>query len=78
MERIRKGSADRLNPIIMTALTSGIGIDPARVARRSAGNEIQAPLAIVILGGLVSSTVLNIFVVPVMYYLINRKHETEQ
>ncbi|MDE6489963.1 MAG: CusA/CzcA family heavy metal efflux RND transporter [Muribaculaceae bacterium] len=77
MERIRRGSADRLNPIIMTALTSALALIPLALRGGQPGNEIQAPLAMVILGGLVSSTVLNIFVVPVMYYLINRKHESE-
>lgn len=77
MDRIRKGSADRLNPIIMTAMTSALALIPLALRGGQPGNEIQAPLAIVILGGLVSSTVLNVFVVPVMYYLMNRKHETE-
>lgn len=73
MERIRSGSADRLNPILMTALTSALALIPLALRGGQPGNEIQSPLAIVILGGLISSTILNVFVVPVLYYLINRK-----
>lgn len=71
--RIRTGSTDRLLPIIMTALTSALALIPLAVNADAPGNEIQAPLAIVILGGLASSTVLNAYVVPVLYQLINRK-----
>lgn len=67
MERIRKGSSDRLLPIIMTALTSALALIPIAIRGGQPGNEIQSPMAIVILGGLVSSTVLNIFLVPVFY-----------
>lgn len=73
LERIRRGSADRLNPIIMTALTSALALVPLALRGGEPGNEIQSPLAIVILGGLLSSTVLNIFVVPILYYLTNHK-----
>ncbi len=65
--------ADRLRPIIMTALTSALALIPLAVNADAPGNEIQAPLAIVILGGLASSTVLNAYVVPVLYSMINRK-----
>ncbi|MDE7443320.1 MAG: efflux RND transporter permease subunit, partial [Muribaculaceae bacterium] len=75
MERIRLGSSDRLNPILMTALTSALALIPLALRGGQPGNEIQSPLAIVILGGLISSTVLNVFVVPVLYYLINRNKE---
>lgn len=71
-ERIIKGSCDRLNPIIMTALTSALALIPIAVSGGEPGNEIQSPLAIVILGGLLSSTILNIFVVPAIYYIINK------
>lgn len=73
MQRIRHGASDRLSPIIMTALTSALALIPLALRGNEPGNEIQSPLAIVILGGLLSSTVLNIFVVPIMYYLIERK-----
>lgn len=75
MERITHGSADRLNPIIMTALTSALALIPLALRSGEAGNEIQSPLAVVILGGLISATALNVFVVPVIYYLTYRKSE---
>ena len=77
MDRILNGSADRLNPILMTALSSALALIPLAVNGNQPGNEIQSPLAIVILGGLLSSTLLNIFVVPIMYYLTNRKKEKD-
>ncbi len=73
MERIYTGSLDRLNPILMTALTSALALIPLAVNGSAPGNEIQSPLAIVILGGLFSATFLNIFVVPIFYYITNRK-----
>ena len=73
VERIKIGSTDRLLPIVMTALTSALALIPLAVNGDQPGNEIQSPMAIVILGGLVTSTVLNMFVVPSIYYLINRK-----
>ena len=69
MERISIGSADRLSPIIMTALTSALALIPLALNGAKPGNEIQSPMAIVILGGLFSSTTLNVFVVPIFYYL---------
>lgn len=66
-ERIQRGSADRLNPIIMTALTSALALIPLALRGTEAGNEIQSPMATVILGGLVSSTILNLYVVPILY-----------
>ncbi len=66
-ERIMRGSGDRLLPIVMTALTSALALIPLAVNGDAPGNEIQSPLAVVILGGLVSATVLNVFVVPVIY-----------
>ena len=67
------GSADRLNPILMTALSSAPALIPLAVNGDKPGNEIQSPLAIVILGGLLTSTVLNIFIVPLVYKYLNRK-----
>lgn len=66
-KRIRIGSADRLNPIIMTALTSALALIPLALRGSEAGNEIQSPMATVILGGLVSSTILNLYIVPILY-----------
>lgn len=72
---IIQGSKDRLSPILMTALTAGLALIPLAIAGDLPGNEIQSPMAKVILGGLLSSTLLNLFVVPVVYYLANRKTE---
>ena len=73
MRRIIHGSVDRLNPIIMTALTSALALIPLALRGGEPGNEIQSPMALVILGGLISSTILNIFIVPAIYYFTNRK-----
>jgi CzcA family heavy metal efflux pump len=75
-ETIIQGSKDRLSPILMTALTAGLALIPLALGGELPGNEIQSPMAKVILGGLLSSTLLNLFVVPVVYYLANRKTET--
>lgn len=72
-ERIMEGSTDRLLPIVMTALTSALALIPLAIRGGEPGNEIQSPLAVVILGGLISSTILNVFVVPAIYYMMNRK-----
>ncbi|WP_276803325.1 efflux RND transporter permease subunit [Odoribacter laneus] len=74
-ESILQGSLDRLNPILMTALTSALALIPLAVGGSLPGNEIQSPMAQVILGGLLSSTLLNGFVIPVVYQLLNRKKE---
>ncbi len=60
----------------MTALTAGLALIPLAIAGDLAGNEIQSPMAKVILGGLVSSTLLNLMVVPIVYYLTHKKTET--
>jgi Cu/Ag efflux pump CusA len=70
---IVRGSKDRLSPILMTALTAGLALIPLAIAGDLPGNEIQSPMAKVILGGLLSSTLLNLFVVPIVYFLANRK-----
>ena len=70
---IFRGSVDRLNPILMTAFTTALALIPLAVNSTAPGNEIQSPMAIVILGGLLSSTVLNVFIEPVLYYFINKK-----
>ena len=74
-EAVLKGSLDRLNPILMTALTSALALIPLAINGTAPGNEIQSPMAQVILGGLLSSTLLNAFVIPVVYILMNRKNE---
>lgn len=66
-EVIVEGSTDRLNPILMTALTSALALIPLAFKSVEPGNEIQSPMAKVILGGLISSTLLNSFVIPIVY-----------
>jgi len=68
-ESIVQGSMERLAPILMTALTAALGLIPLAIARGRPGSELLAPLAIVVLGGLISSTILNLFVVPAGYAL---------
>ena len=72
-EAVISGSLDRLMPIIMTALTSALALIPLALRGGDPGNEIQSPLATVILGGLISSTFLNLFVVPILYMLYARR-----
>lgn len=72
-ESVIQGSLDRLNPILMTALTSALALIPLAVGGDLPGNEIQSPMAQVILGGLLSSTLLNGFLIPIVYLLLNRK-----
>ena len=69
-ECVTRGSSDRLNPILMTALASALALVPLAVGGDLAGNEIQSPMAKVILGGLLTSTFLNGFIVPVVYLLM--------
>jgi CzcA family heavy metal efflux pump len=74
-DTIIQGSRDRLSPILMTALTAGLALIPLAMGGDLPGNEIQSPMAKVILGGLLTSTLLNIFIVPVVYFLSNSKSE---
>jgi Cu/Ag efflux pump CusA len=64
---ILRGARERLRPILMTALTTGLAISPLVVLGRIPGHEIEHPMAVVILGGLVTSTLLNLFVMPMLY-----------
>ena len=77
-QSVMQGSADRLNPILMTALTSALALIPMVIGGDLPGNEIQSPMAKVILGGLLTSTLLNGFVIPVMYMLIEGKAKDKQ
>jgi CzcA family heavy metal efflux pump len=76
-DTIISGSKDRLSPILMTALCAGLALIPLAIAGDLPGNEIQSPMAKVILGGLLTSTLLNIFIVPVVFYLLNIKKELQ-
>lgn len=72
-EAIVNGSLSRLNPILMTALTSALALVPLALGGELPGNEIQSPMAKVILGGLISSTLLNAFIIPVIYEKISNR-----
>ena len=74
-ESIIHGSLDRLNPILMTAFTTALALIPLAVSGSLPGNEIQSPMAKVILGGLLTSTLLNGFIIPIMYLLTNKEDE---
>ncbi len=74
-ESVVTGSMDRLNPILMTALSSALALVPMALGGHLPGNEIQSPMAKVILGGLLSSTLLNGFIIPAVYLIINRKNQ---
>ncbi|MGM9832932.1 MAG: efflux RND transporter permease subunit [Candidatus Limisoma sp.] len=72
------GSVDRLNPILMTALTSALALIPLIISGDKPGNEIQSPMAVVVLGGLLTSTLLNIFVMPIIYeWFVKRKKQKQ-
>ena len=73
-DSVVNGSLDRLNPILMTALSSALALIPLALGGDLPGNEIQSPMAKVILCGLLSSTLLNGFIVPAVYLIINRKN----
>ena len=75
---IRKGSIDRLNPILMTAMAATFALIPLALRGNMAGNEIQSPMAKVILGGLLTSTSLNIYIIPIVYNLIKTKFKNEK
>ncbi|MCF8344630.1 MAG: efflux RND transporter permease subunit, partial [Bacteroidales bacterium] len=75
---IVKGSLDRINPILMTALSAALALIPLAVNGDLPGNEIQSPMAIVILGGLLTATVFNLFIIPIVFYgRIRKEHKNE-
>ena len=69
------GSLDRLNPILMTALSSALALIPLALSGDLPGNEIQSPMAKVILGGLLTSTFLNGFIIPIVYLMMHRNQQ---
>ena len=74
-DAVRIGSADRLTPILMTAFTSALALVPMVLSGSSSGNEIQSPMAVVVLGGLFTSTLLNVYVIPIVYRWLARRSE---
>ncbi|GAG94548.1 unnamed protein product, partial [marine sediment metagenome] len=76
-DSLREGSSDRLNPILMTAMATAMALIPLAVEGHRPGNEIQSPMAVVILGGLITSTLLNLYVIPAVYYMINKNKKNE-
>ncbi|MCE7056236.1 efflux RND transporter permease subunit [Algoriphagus sp. AGSA1] len=72
-ELLLGGAMDRLNPILMTAFTTGLALIPLALKGGEAGNEIQSPMAVVILGGLLSATLLNLIVIPCVYELVTKR-----
>jgi CzcA family heavy metal efflux pump len=72
-ETVRLGSIDRLNAILMTALTAALALIPLAIQGDLPGNEIQSPMAQVILGGLLTSTLLNLFIVPIVYGILTNR-----
>lgn len=71
-DAVVQGSIDRLNPILMTSLTSALALIPLALNGDASGNEIQSPMAKVILGGLISSTLLNGFIIPIVYIIYTK------
>lgn len=76
-ETVTKGSSDRLNAILMTALTAALALVPLALRGNLSGNEIQSPMAKVILGGLLTSTLLNIYIIPIFYSVFKKRETTK-
>tara|TARA_R110002050_G_scaffold300596_2_gene470709 strand:- start:4690 stop:5400 length:711 start_codon:yes stop_codon:yes gene_type:complete len=77
LELLKHGAIDRLNPILMTAFTTGLALIPLALKGGEPGNEIQSPMAIVILGGLLTATLLNLIVIPCVYELVTNKNDVK-
>jgi Cu/Ag efflux pump CusA len=75
-ETVMQGSIDRLSPILMTAVSSALALVPLVLRGSATGNEIQAPMAVVILGGLITAMLLNIYIVPMVYETIQKRRIT--
>jgi Cu/Ag efflux pump CusA len=74
-EMVLRGARERLSPILMTALATGLALVPLVAAGDIPGHEIEHPMAVVILGGLVTSTLLNLFIVPTLYLRFGKRRE---
>ncbi|KAF0247535.1 MAG: CzcA family heavy metal efflux protein [bacterium] len=77
-DAIVQGSLERLSPILMTALVTGIGLVPLALGKGDPGKEIQQPMAVVILGGVITSTLLNMIVIPALYLKFGRVSSTQE
>src|SRR5204863_9084072 len=75
-ELVIRGSEERLAPILMTALATGLALGPLAIAGNKPGHEIEHPMAVVILGGLVTSTVLNLFLMPSLYLAFGHSRQS--
>jgi Cu/Ag efflux pump CusA len=75
---VRRGAEERLAPILMTALATGLALLPLVLGGLKPGHEIEYPLAVVILGGLVTSTLLNLFLLPPLYLWLGGRGEAEK
>jgi len=78
MHLVLRGAKERIAPIMMTALTAGLALVPLVVAGEIPGHEIEHPMAIVILGGLITSTLVNLFIVPSLYLVFGKHGEDAQ
>ena len=78
LDLVVRGSLERLAPILMTALATGLALVPLAVAGNKPGHEIEHPMAVVILGGLVTSTVLNLFLMPSLYLAFGHSRRTDE
>ena len=77
-ELIIRGASERLSPILMTALTTGLALIPIVIGGNIPGHEIEYPMAFVILGGLVTATLLNLLVIPTFYFALMKPVEGEE
>ena len=75
LDILKQGALDRLNPILMTACTTGLALIPLAMKGGEAGNEIQSPMAVVVLGGLLSATLMNLLVIPCVYKLLGNHRD---
>jgi Cu/Ag efflux pump CusA len=75
---VLRGAQERLSPILMTTLATGLALVPLVIAGSIPGHEIEYPLAMVVLGGLVTSTLLNLFVVPSLYLRFGRTSQVAE